>query len=545
MVRITIKAKGKNRPEQDAVMPKGWRAQLKISLGVAGLASISIMLPTPSQAMQWQAGQVTVTLQSTVGWTGGYRVSPIDNSYLSKNINGDDGDRNFRHGVMANRFQDLEELNIRDGDYGLRGSFLAWIDTVYLHNNENNSPYTVNTYSTGPRGFPSATVANEGRRIEPLALFLYGAEYFDSGRERLSWQLGRQTITWGQTLFTFDGIAGLQAPIDYYQAATLPNPQAQALYLPTGAAQAAFMFANGISVDGYWKFEYMPSILPGVGSYFSASDITGPGASQYIQGYHGDPYPNAPRLADRRPPNGLDQFGISLHDTIGNYTYGAYFVRAIPTTPGVVFQAQNIIKDYAQYYPDPVNAYGVSFSTTVGQANVAGELSGRTNQPLSSSIVLGGPLPGYGKVPYAKGDIVNASISTTFLTNPLPLFPNGIAISAETTFNDVVSVTANRDNIVPGTTNDGGSTEMVLDPNWYPMPNLELDTPIGWSESYIGDSKFDGGEQAGTGTFNASMRFTYKANLQFGVNYQLYYGSINREPLVDRDFITVYINKTF
>jgi hypothetical protein len=525
-----------------------------LAAGSAALLTISPLVVRPAQALTVQSGPFTITLQSTLSWTGGYRTSTFDNAYMDEpgNANIDDGDRDFRHGPIANRFQTLEQLNIQDGSYGLRASGLAYIDTVYLGNNENNSPYTFNTYSVGPRGFPSGTVANEGRRLEPLALFVYGAEELgSSGSDRLSWQIGRQTITWGEGLFTFDTIAGLQAPADFYQAELLPNPQAQALYLPTGAAQFALTTDGGPTIDAYWKFEYEPSILPGVGSYFSPADIIGPGASQIIQGYHGDPFPNAPRGKDIRPANGFDQFGLNARENFGNSTYGFYFVRGIPTSPGVVTQLgltglanpPAIAKNYAIYYPDPVNAIAASYSTLLGEANVAAELSGRLNQPLASSIDTFGALPSYGNVPYAKGDVIVADVSSIYATPPLPAFPNGMVIESELTTSKIVSITENRLNLAAGT-DEGAGTEIVFDPNWFPLGDLELETPVGWSETFIGHSRFDS-SNAGTGTIDLGLKFTYKSNLQFGFNYQRYYGSVIRQGNLDRDFATLYVNKTF
>ena len=240
-----------------------------------------------ARAMTQKFGDVTVTLQSTIDYTLGQRTAPVDSAMypsddpLTSN-NTDDGDRNFRSGIMENRIQALEQLGIVDGNYGFRASALAFLDGVYLQNNKNNSPSTFNAFGVGNQGFASGTVANVGRKFEPLAVFVFGSENFDNGNQKLSWQVGRQTITWGESIFSLNGIAGLQAPVDAYIAQSEPNPQAQALFLPTGAASAAYDFGNGITVDAYWQFEYEPDIVPSAGSYFSPADFVGPGAQRII-----------------------------------------------------------------------------------------------------------------------------------------------------------------------------------------------------------------------------------------------------------------------
>lgn len=500
---------------------------------------------------------ITVTLQTTLDYTGGIRTAPVDSQIAT--LNTDDGDRNFRSGVMANRLQTLEQLNVRDGDYGLRASAFAWLDTVYLQNSKNNSPNTFNSYGIGTKGFPSQTVANEGRRIEPLALFLYGTEYFDGGEQNLKWQIGRQTITWGEALFSLDGISGLQAPVDAYEGSLLPNPQAQALFLPTGAVSLNYNFGDGNSVAAYWQFEYEADILPGVGSYFSPADIVGPGAQRILASPIDEGAASLYRAPDITPANGLDQFGVSAHTRIGQYGIGAYFVRGIPKGPNVYVNAfaRSSYKEtptglsvgqYNLAYAQPVNAYALSFTALAfGNANVTGEISGRTNQPLvgSESLYTSSTPASYNHPLYPIGDVLDAQLSMIDLTPPLPLMPNGTSIAAELTMNKVLTVTRNRENLEPGRTAQGASFEITFEPSYYPLPNLEVEFPIGWTTAFYGKSQYDSTENAGTGTIDVGITGVYRSVWTMGLNYQRYYGSASGEPYLDRDFATLFLQYSF
>lgn len=553
-------------PDQSAAVTQYAKvAMLRSTVLTGGLLTLGILLSgaSPARAATVQLGDYTVTLQSTLGYTFGVRTAPLDNEAI--NINTDDGDRNFRSGVMASRFQTLEQFGIKKGDYGLRASALAYIDTKYLQDNKNNSPSTLNGYGFGPQGFPGGTVANEGRDFEPLALFLYGAESFAGGEQKLSWQLGRQTITWGETLFSLEGISGLQAPVDLYQAQLLPNPQAQALFLPTGAASVTYDFGSGISAAAYWQFEYKPNTVTGVGSYFSQFDFVGPGAQRILVPLPSPanmlygPYGAFYRTADIRPANGLDQFGFSVHDTIGSYTLGAYFVRAVPKTPNVSITpgapgpgaAGLSLGHYAIEYGLPANAYAISASTIFMGANVAGEISGRTNQPLlSEAINSPGSNISYGNTDYARGDVVNADLSALYLTEPLPLMPNGTTIAGELTWNKVVSVTSHKTSLLPGNNSVGGSFEVTFTPAWYPRSDIEVQTPIGWTNTFLGDSQYGqtiyaAQATAGSSTIDMGVQAIYKNSLTLGANYQRYAGPPNRQALIDRDFVTVFVQKTF
>jgi hypothetical protein len=503
------------------------------------------LVASKAEAVQYQVDDFTISVQSTLGYTLGARTAPLDNGALS--LNNDDGDRNFRSGLMANRLQALEQVRISDGNYGLRGSFLAWIDTAYLQNNKNNSPATFNSTGIGPQSFPSGTVANEGRRIEPLALFVYGAEYFNNGNNKLSWQVGRQTITWGESLFSTTGLSGLQAPIDAYQGSLLPNPEAQALFLPTGAARFGYSIGS-VQLEAYWQFEYEPDILSGVGSYFSSTDELGPGAERLLTG-GGTAFLRAP---DIRPANGLDQFGFAAHDTVGQYQFGLYFVRGIPKTPSLYTDrgALNPLNPaqsgkYVIAYAQPVNAYAVSASTVLlNGENIAGELSARTNQPLVSGPTFTSASPAnYSNPLYAAGDVMNFVVNTIYITPPLPLMPNGATIEGELSANKVLSYTR-KNALVPGNTSYGASFEVVFVPNWFPTSTVEIETPFGITNTFLGDSQYTGAA-AGTSTYDVGVKAVYKNNYTLGLNYQRYAGPANRQALLDRDFVTAYMQLNF
>ncbi len=545
--------KGISRTLRSACAKPGkFKLTLRQSTMLAGgILALGLAAPA-AHAASWQVGDYTITLQSTLDYTLGVRTAPIDNETATLNV--DDGDRNFRSGVMENLFQTTEQLNIQDGNYGFRASAQGLINTVYLQHSQNNSPNTFNSYGVGPQGFPSGTIANDGRNFRMLAAFVYGAENINGGQQRLTWQIGRQTITWGESLFSTDGLSGLQAPVNIDYAESEPNPQIQALFLPTGAASFSYDFGDGITADAYWQFEYEPDVFPGVGSYFSPADILGPGAQRILATPVDEGAASIYRAPDIRPANGIDQFGFAAHDSIGTYFVGLYFVRGIPKGPNVYTNAPAIapgpaglqVGQYNIAYAQPANAFGVSASTTYGPVNVAGELSARMNQPLASSPTYTSASPAnYNNPLYAAGNVMNLELNAVDLTRPLPLMPNGAAITGEVTLNDVIGVTARKEALTPGNTSEGGGFEATFTPNWFPTPNVEVELPLGITTTFLGDSEYDTSETAGASTYDIGLTGVYKQNLTFGVNYQRYAGPPDRQGNLDRDFATVYIDKTF
>jgi hypothetical protein len=538
---------------------KAFKSVMRQSTILAGsIAALGLTMPA-ARAATWHFDGYTVTLQSTLDYTLGVRTSPLEESYYAGNegangLNVDDGDRNFRSGVMENLFQTTEQLNIQNGNYGFRASAQALINTVYLQHSQNNSPNTFNSYGIGPQGFPSGTIANDGRNFRMLAAFVYGAEDFDGGQQRLSWQIGRQTITWGESLFSTDGLSGLQAPVDVNYAVSEPNPQIQALFLPTGAASFSYDLGNGLTADAYWQFEYEPDVYPGVGSYFSFADLLGPGAQRILATQADEGGLSVYRAPDIRPSNGLDQFGFALHDSIGTYFVGAYFIRGIDKQP-TTYAQQGVIAPnpaglqvgrYNIVYGTPTNAIGVSASTTIGSFNVASELSARINQPLTSSADYApGATANYNYPLYAVGNVVNGEFNLIDLTPPLPLMPNGATVTGEVTLNDVVGATAREAALTPGNTSQGGKFEVTFTPSWFPVQNLEVEFPLGYTNAFMGDSQYDNSEYAGEVTYDIGLEGVYKQNLTFGVNYQRYSGPPDRQSYLDRDFATFYVDKTF
>ncbi len=144
------------------------------------------------------------------------RTGNQSNTLLSPaNINGDDGNRNFKRGDMiANRVSLLGEAHVKHDNFGalVRGS--VFYDWAYSGTNSNNAPGTVN--HSGPfNEFTGSAQDYHESRAQLLDAYVYGAVPIES--TQLSFKLGNQVVAWGESLF-FANIAGAQGPADATKA---------------------------------------------------------------------------------------------------------------------------------------------------------------------------------------------------------------------------------------------------------------------------------------------------------------------------------------
>jgi hypothetical protein len=536
----------------------------KILLAGTALAACALP-PGAARAMSLYnapigANDLEISLGLTTEYSTFYRVNAPSKTLLDF-ANGNEGDEDFQHGFVSNEFDVLPVFNLKYGDYGMHVSGEAYLNTVYLGKNQNSSPETFNPFTPGSnQDFTSATRNVNGENAKWLDAFAYGSEYFGADdSQEITVKIGRQTLLWGQSLFfASNGIAGGQAPFDIIKAESLPNAQTQQFILPVGQVVVTYQTNETLTFQAYYQFEWEHDTFQGVGSYFSngiVGDAFDKGGQRLIAGNIGGENLYLYRTKDINPPIENGQFGASVQATLGNYDVGLYALRfdsKIPELyigPSVSNQGPNNVGSYSVVYPRDIQLYGASLSTTVGDVNVGGEISGRRNMPLDSGAAFTTyPGPANNGALYAVGNTVAAQISAIYVSAGLPFDPGGVSVAGEFAMNHVLEVTANKAELYPFRDNTAGAGEIVITPTYYELlPNTELQFPIGLTYDMFGRSKIDATMNRGTGAVSFGVTATYRVTWIAGLTYNDYFGRPDPviNPNADRGYVSFNIEHTF
>ncbi len=260
--------------------------QLTAAIRGAALGG-AVMIAAPSNALEFQQGEWSLNVDTTLGYAAQWRTENRDKG-LEANINGNDGNNNFDDGDMtSSKGTVILEVGGSRGDFSffVRGD--ALYDYIYEDNDSSMSRDNYLTYNGGrPQGggldrgeFPGDTLDEHGTRVRLLdAFFVYNMQPLDD--QYASIKAGRQVISWGASRF-YPGINGLQNPNDGAVALS-PGVETKEIFLPTNAIDFKYEFNMNFSAEAYYKLEWKETTQPGVGSYLSTSDVTGPGSQIVI-----------------------------------------------------------------------------------------------------------------------------------------------------------------------------------------------------------------------------------------------------------------------
>jgi hypothetical protein len=530
----------------------GFGLTLPAILAVAPAAHAFQLYDGSSNGNNWE-----INLDITASYTGMFRVGHVTPVLASSTLNpsGYQGDANFRHGLVNNLFEVLPVLDIKNGSFGMHFSGEYYVNTVYLTSNQNNQPDPV----TGEinTSFNKDTRYVDGNTGRMLDAFVYDSWNF--GGQQITLKAGQQTLFWGQSLFSTNGISGGQAAIDTIAADNIVNAEAQQVFLPIGQIVATWQPNQTYTIQGYYQYQWIPYNLAGVGSYFSTSDSTGPGAYELVlaPGYA------AQQAKALTPKSQNGQFGISLQAQYGNYDVGLYTLRYDAKTP-----VNNIYGTYADpyyrlIYPRDIWLYGASMSTTVGATNIAGEVSLRTHNPLVTTgpVQLGSATPSgdaNGNPAYPVGDTMTMLMNAIYGSPALRFDPGGITVTGEIEWDKLLRVTADKAGLAPGRSNDSFSFDTMIEPAYFEvLPNLELQFPVSLAYDVAGNSRVwnaveGGAANHGTGMYSVSVVATYKENWDASLNFVSYFGKASSDPLLpqtagspDRSYISLNLQHTF
>lgn len=512
---------------------------------------------------------VEINLSITASYTGAVRVGNPNQALVSGalNANGNDGDANLQHGLVIDNFGVLPVLDIKDGSFGMHFSGEYFVNTVYLGKNQNDQASTVNPILSDNRDFASQTNTANGHNGRMLDAFMYDSWNF-AGDQQFTLKAGQQTLFWGQSLFSTDGISGGQAPIDIISADNLVNPQAQQIFLPVGQIAATYQPNDTYTIQGYYQYEWVPYNFNGVGSYFSSTDILGPGGDRLIALSAGANNYYLTRTKDLTPESQNGQFGLSVQAQYDDYDVGLFALRYDSKTPEVYINAPSgfsttpggfAIGHYTAVYPRDIWLYGTSLSTTVGATNIAGEVSVRTHDPLVGSSAAGTQTAANmgdanGNPLYPVGNVMVGLLNAIYGTPTLKLDPGGILFTGEAEWDNVFRVTANPQLLAPGRSSQAAKFDVQVEPAYYEVvPHLELQFPVSVTYNFAGNSQVNTDMNHGTGLFSFGVTATYRQNWDAALSYVGYFGRPGSNATVpnistsppDRAYVSLNLQHTF
>ncbi len=507
----------------------------------------SVLLAALCVAQAARAAEIDTGTDAQVRWdttirtTLGVRTEPADAALL-RNPNTDDGDRAFRPGLISERADILSELDIRlpdsaFGELGIDASAQGWYDEAYHQKSANTSPATFNPVSVPNTRFPKDVRALEGDEAELLTANVHDS--FAVGEVPVTLRLGRQTLLWGESLFsTENGIAAGQAPVDDIKALSQPLAEAKELFLPVTQAVASVAPLPWVSVEAYAQAEWRPDRLPGVDSFFSTSDILDIGGERLFDGASA-----YLRTTDRRPDD-LGQFGMALKLTTGAVDLGFYALRFDAKSPQIFLApsgsaAGPVLGRYGLVYPRGIGLFGASFSVFAGDSNLAGEISVRDAMPLVSR------LPSDAASPYARGTTLHGQISSVTQVPPGQLW-QGASLEAEVTANTVLAVTRDAGALAPGRQKTAATLRVVFSPQYFQvLPHLDISLPIGLAYDALGSSEVLADQTAHAGNAELAVNATWRTVWVAALTYTHFLGSPSHQSLADRDFVTFTVSRTF
>ncbi|WP_376694950.1 DUF1302 domain-containing protein [Wenzhouxiangella sp. EGI_FJ10305] len=391
-----------------------------ILAGAIGLA----LAAQQAQAIDLSTDGVDISLDSTISYGVGMRVSDRDDDLIAKSqfdplvsqrpleqqiatpgrfsANSDDGNLNFdQWDPIFNQARITSELSVDFGNFGafVRGNY--FYDVTLTDMDE----------------LPDGAKDQAAERARLLDAYVYGD--FPLGDQILSMRLGRQVVSWGESTFLAGGINAIN-PVDVTALRTA-GAELKDAFLPQNMLWGSLDITPNFSVEAILLGEWDETEAEPSGTFFATNDFATAGGRYAMLNFGLVPQPvnnpdlyetvcrngnfgasdrelplqligagcaaSFPRATDNKPDE-HGQYGLSFRYFAPqlNTEFGFYHLRyhsRLPLLSGrAVTNAAPSSGSVIVEYPEDIDMWGVSFNTTVGGWSLGGEVSYRENLPL-------------------------------------------------------------------------------------------------------------------------------------------------------------------
>lgn len=400
-------------------------------------------------------------------------------------------------------------------------------------------------------------------KVEILDAFAYAD--FELGNLPMAVRLGRQVVSWGESLFIPFGISTAMNQIDFSSANT-PGTELKDIFLPTNQVFVKLGLPAGFSLSGYYKFEWERSRLNEAGSYFQNIDLVLDAGIDVpiFQDVTGDGVPDHLGTINQISPDEASddgQYGVALRyfsEALNGTEFGFYYLNYHDHIPLATTRPTGGRDDgglvppidawsYQATYQEDIKLIGFSISAELFGWNIAPEISYRTDYPIRiKSDPVNEPWHFLG-FKYAEGDMLQAQCSF------LKLFPGTFLWEGLTVLGEVAYMQYSNFDGEILELDDQHSTEeawqyvVQVSPNWTNvlLNGLDLDMPITWNGAPSGIGNQLGGVIEKQENLGVKFNFTYNQKYQLGLGYVTYIGDPYDNAFSDRDYYSIDLKCTF
>lgn len=397
-----------------------WRLA-KLPLAV----SLASTLAAPAFGVTFNIGEIEGQFDSSLSVGASWSTAKRDRDLIGSSNGGtgftqtgDDGRLNFKRGETFSKiFKGIHDLELKYGDTGVfvRGKY--WYDFELKDESRLFKDISDSNRKEGAQ--------SSGAEI--LDAFVY--YNYAIGDQPGSVRLGKQVVSWGESTFIMNGINAIN-PLD---AAAFRRPGAEIKegLIPVNMLYVAQSLTDRLSAEAFYQLEWDQTVLDNCGTFFAIDVLQDgcdanyhvgspaiaplqPVAAAFGQGFEVTPEGVVLPRAGDRDARDSGQFGLALR-WLGDATeYGAYFMNYHSRTPnlstrsaglataaqlpGIIGTANGLVPGagsglaqsvmlgngrYYLEYPEDIQLYGLSFSTTLPTGTAwSGEISYRPNAPV-------------------------------------------------------------------------------------------------------------------------------------------------------------------
>ncbi len=363
---------------------------------------LSIFLASPVMAFQFEMGDISGSLDSTLSYGATWRVqdqsskligTAVDpTKYTARSVNFDDGNLNYDKGLISNVFKLTSELDVTYRDFGffLRGT--TFYDIENEDGDRDKAPLT------------SEALDLVGSDTDLLDAYVHAS--FDVGSMPMQIRVGEQVVSWGESTFIQNSINVIN-PVNV-SAIRLPGAELKEALTPEGLVWGSISPTDNTTIEGFYLYDWEETVIDPPGSYWSTNDFAGDGGSRIMLGWGGVPDITSPasgavvgRSATRKASDD-GQYGLAFRvfaPELNDTEFGFYFINYHSRLPlinartGTAAAAAGVdpqgltYAETASYfisYPEDIKLYGASFNTQLIGSGIAlqGEVSYRKDAPL-------------------------------------------------------------------------------------------------------------------------------------------------------------------